>query len=80
MPKQSPGDRLRSWREWSGFSQEKAAKVIGVTQGCISHLELGKRSADRRASNSIEAATKDWPEGPILSTEWDEWEARDSAA
>lgn len=73
---ENPRTRLRIWREWRGLSQTKTAELLGCDQTYISQIELGKRTPDRRTANVIQRETADWPEGPIRSTEWDEWEAK----
>jgi len=72
----SPRERLKAWREHRCLSQARAAELLGCDQTYVSQIELGKRTPDRPRSNAIQRETADWPEGPIRSTEWDEWEAK----
>lgn len=37
------GERVVKFRQMKGFSQNDLAEAIGVTQGYISHIELGRR-------------------------------------
>ena len=43
MTRQQLGERLRYWREVSGFTQEEVGRYTGLDQYWISHIETGKR-------------------------------------
>ena len=64
-------DRMRAWMKSERLSQDKAAERLGVSQGTISQLLTGTIACPSLViAHGIEAATKDWSEGPILAEEW----------
>src|SRR5438105_1519930 len=40
------GDRLRTAREYLGFSQEEVADYLGVSRSALSNIETGSRKVD----------------------------------
>lgn len=47
------GDVIRSLREKKGFTQEEAAKKLGIPRSTYSNYELGKREPDLKTIKDI---------------------------
>jgi len=62
------GERDELGRPWS---QERLGQAIERSQASVSSILAGTKLPDRFAANGIQRVTADWPEGPILSVEWD---------
>lgn len=69
-----PGHRLGEWRQWRGLSLRQAGALFGCSHSYLNQIELGKKTPQRSTANAIQRETADWEQGPIRSTEWDEWE------
>lgn len=54
-----------------GGSQADAAKRLGVSAPYLSQILSGARNPGLHAAHAIERATKEWPDGPIVTEEWD---------
>ncbi len=50
--------RLLKWRRTKGFSQFKAAEVLGITQAYLCELETGKKEPSFSMLESIAMKTK----------------------
>lgn len=48
---------LKKYRKKRSLSQQDLAALIGVTQGCIGHIENGRRLPSPQLAVHIEAAT-----------------------
>lgn len=54
-----------------GLSQREAARRIGNrSQGYVSYLLSGERTADLPAALGIQELSKEWAHGPIDPSEW----------
>lgn len=49
---------IKKYRRTHGLSQKQLAELVGVTQGCITHLESGRRNASPKLAVQFEARTK----------------------
>lgn len=54
----STSQTIKAYREQAGLSQEALARQIGVTQGLISHYEMGIKIPTARIAVAIEKATR----------------------
>ena len=68
-------DRFAKWVAWSKaeprkLSQDALAARLGVHQTYVSKMCSGRRTADLKTALAIERETADWPDGPILVSEW----------
>ena len=80
MAKRRAHHRFAAWVSWyrenhrdeSGKepSLEAVAAVIGCSQGFVSQLLSGTRSAELESAHKIERVTARWPDGPIRTEEW----------
>ena len=52
-----PRQTLKGWRLKRNLSQSQAAKLVGITQGHWSHLELGRRRARVKLAKAISVQT-----------------------
>ena len=48
---------IQKWREEHGLSQTDAAKILGCTQGAISHIEIGRNMVSRENAKEWSEAT-----------------------
>lgn len=65
-----PVERLRAWVAHEG-SQVEAARKAGCSGSYLSLVLSGKRPrVGLDVACGIQEATRDWPEGPILVSEW----------
>lgn len=46
--------------------------VIGCDAAHVSRIKHGIATPGRRVANAIQRASDQWPEGPILASEWDD--------
>lgn len=46
-------NKLKVWREYRGFSQDKLAKLVGMSQASIAQMESGKRVGSVAALKEI---------------------------
>lgn len=46
VERQKLGERLRSEREYLGFSQDEVAEVLGITRSAVSLIESGQRKVE----------------------------------
>lgn len=54
----STATTLKSYREQAGLSQAGLARLVGVTQGLISHYEMGLKVPTARIAVAMEKATR----------------------
>lgn len=64
------GGRVRFWRKECGINQETLSKRVGITQGALAHIELGKRTPQMSTFIRISKALNISPS--VLFTEYDE--------
>jgi DNA-binding XRE family transcriptional regulator len=74
----NPRDRLAAWRKSLSATRETLGQQLDCDGSALGHIEHGRRMPGRKLANAIELHSKSWSEGPILSTDWDELEARES--
>jgi hypothetical protein len=71
MPSMSTSKRLAAFLEWKGWTRTEAAKHFGCSQPFVTFLLSGERTVHGLSiAHAIEAATAEWPEGPIRTEEW----------
>lgn len=49
---------FKEYRRSHNLTQKELAEIIGVTQGCINHIEIGRRMPSAKLAVKIEAKTK----------------------
>lgn len=47
-------ERLKNWRSARGFSQERVAKMLGVSRSYLNQVEKGARTAGKRLVNDFD--------------------------
>jgi transcriptional regulator with XRE-family HTH domain len=71
----SPHARLRAWRKRRGYTQDVAAKRLGLSQAMVSDLEQGKRGPSRDDAIVIERETgiaiEAWSDDPRIAEAMD---------
>ena len=51
-----PRHFVRQWRKYRGYSQEKLAEIVGVTDGAISQLERGDTNYTQQMLEALAVA------------------------
>lgn len=74
-----PRERLHAWRKSLGLTYAALGERLDCDGSFLGHIENGRRLPGRKLANRIEAESREWDGGPILSTEWDDLERRDAA-
>lgn len=60
------------WVDWkqNELSRSAIAALLDVSEATVYALTSGRRAPSRKLARHIEAATRDWKDGPIKATEW----------
>lgn len=66
----APRERLGRWMEWAGLSKGDAATQLKVSRSYLWRMLEGKRTPGLETALRIEELTRQWPEGPIVASEW----------